>query len=491
MSAEINWTNRARPAYIVDNQPPLFSYLLAGTMLIFGESEVALHVLMSMISALAMSIFYCLAKRAIPSHALLLTGLFVLSPAFLPGQNLMTDIPMLTAWLVVFWALLGVQAENAIRKYVLAAFAISIACLIKYTSLALVPILFIVLIYRRKWPFLWTLLIPIAILSGWSLWNYLDYGGIHILSRPASPNISSIGSHVIEWIAAIGAAVPFGVLLFIPGNLRRIWRIFLPFLVIVCLAIFVTALQAPTESFPIAVEWTLFVGVGLIIICTLLSQLTVRRRTEQKDHPDNELDLFLVLWLLGAFAFIVLLAPFMAVRYVIVALPPVLLLCGRWSAPFLANRWFALGSLMITACLGFSLAVSDYAYASVYRDYASQIAQTLPSGSGVWTIGHWGWQWYATKAGMREYDRQKTVLKTGEYMVIPSVVAGQILRDDHMKQLRKIKELTVEPTLVTYIRTVGKWPWGGYYAFSWDTKLLPWGFTQQPLEVFSIYIVDH
>ena len=47
---------------------------------IFGESVVALHALSAVFTALAMWLFFALAQRLAPDHALLATGFFVLSP---------------------------------------------------------------------------------------------------------------------------------------------------------------------------------------------------------------------------------------------------------------------------------------------------------------------------------------------------------------------------------------------------------------------------
>ena len=43
MSTLLNWENSAEPVYADINQPPLFPYLLAGTMRLFGESDLVLH----------------------------------------------------------------------------------------------------------------------------------------------------------------------------------------------------------------------------------------------------------------------------------------------------------------------------------------------------------------------------------------------------------------------------------------------------------------
>src|SRR5258708_22703335 len=96
----------------------------------------------------------------------------------------MMDVPCLAFWLIFFWAILSYQ-EHPTSHYIIAACSIAVACLIKYTSLVLIPVFMLTLIYRRQWRFLWVICIPIVALVGWSLLNLYDYGSIHVLQRPA------------------------------------------------------------------------------------------------------------------------------------------------------------------------------------------------------------------------------------------------------------------------------------------------------------------
>ena len=93
-------------------------------------------------------------------------------------------------------------------------------------------------------------------------------------------------------------------------------------------------------------------------------------------------------------------SPFMAVRHLMPAVPALLLLLGRNLRP---SPRLALAGLALTAALGLWLAGSDYAFASVYPQYAASLAAELPPGGGQWTVGHWGWQWYAGQAAVRGF----------------------------------------------------------------------------------------
>ncbi|MBK7286908.1 MAG: hypothetical protein IPI95_07260 [Flavobacteriales bacterium] len=55
-----------------------------------------------------------------------------------------------------------------------------------------------------------------------------------------------------------------------------------------------------------------------------------------------------------------------------------------------------------TTTLGVLLTVSDKEFAGFYRDRAPQIAREMKARTTgtVWSLGHWGWQWYSEQAGM-------------------------------------------------------------------------------------------
>src|SRR5262245_21625754 len=134
----LNWGDEGRLAFEEMNQPPLFFYFLAGVMTIFGKSDIALHAAMAVLSGIAIVLMYRVARRLAPDHALLVTACCTLGPAFLPGQNLMTDVPSLALWLAAIdQVLMAGDRSNAGRHYALAGVAVAAACLVKYSAFGL------------------------------------------------------------------------------------------------------------------------------------------------------------------------------------------------------------------------------------------------------------------------------------------------------------------------------------------------------------------
>ena len=105
---------------------------------------------------------------------------------------------------------------------------------------------------------------------------------------------------------------------------------------------------------------------------------------------------------------------------------PAALLALAWQEQEGGPAWrFARISLGATACIGLLLAASDWLYADVYRREARAMQGELTAaapGAHVFFRGHWGWQWYATKAGFTRYDPGSTQLGPGDLLVWPELV---------------------------------------------------------------------
>lgn len=502
MSAPISWIHEREPIHSV-NQPHLFFYLLAASATLFGESEVAFHLVEAVFTLLALLFFYLLARRLAPEHALYLSALFVLGPAFLPAQNVMCDVPMLAFWLIFLWAVL--TPNRGIGHLVLAALAVSAACLIKYTSLVLLPLLALDLFWRREWLRLWVLAIPVAVLAAWSGFNYTDYGGIHILGRSRTETGLFVGwKRLVAALICLGAVSPFTVLL-LPGLLKqRSGRLLL------ALALVAGGLMLRHG----AVVWqdrtldallrAAFLANGTLLLTwgltASLGRLGVKGLLQPREGQRP--DAVMAAWMLGLMAFLILVAPFMAVRHILPLVPVLLLLMGRvgvlgpatavseWLRPRQDQVWRA-SALVLTVLFGTWLAVSDWILADVYRRVAPRLMAELTaresSRTTVWYAGHWGWQWYARKAGMRQYNHTDSPLPEGDYLVVSELVPRQDIPENEWKRLRRIGASVATGDWRTLPRTMAKPLYGGYYGIG--LRSLPWSHATLPLDEFVVYRV--
>jgi hypothetical protein len=487
LSQNLNWDDRSEPIHLL-NQPPLWSGVMAAVMAAFGDSEIALHMALSLFLGAALGLFHDLARVFVGRRALWFTVLFGLSPAILPSQNLMTDIPMLSLWLGFFVCLVRAEGLGAAvgLYYAGAALLATAACLTKYTSLALLPILVLALVLRRQWKLLWVVLIPAAGLAAWSAFNHYDYGGIHLLSRPEGIEPKGVGHRIgsvlvrcLLWLVALGAVSPFaGIAVGIGLNNRTPRRLLGGLGLLAAVMCVLGQVLRTQESLAQSGLRALFLVVGILMVVRVVACF---RGPESRACPSERCRLVLLaLWLVGAAAFIVLFSPFTAVRHVLPALPAVLLLLG-WKTRDSASIPGLGISLVTTAILGLLLSVSDWCYADAFRATAKRLPATLRPQGNVWSLGHWGWQWYAGKAGLREYDRGRSRLRRGDLVVWPSFIHAQHLDPADAARLSERAAWEAPASPATWLRTVGAG--GGFYYFWWD---IPWTVTTKPVAEFRL-----
>ena len=346
MSALLNWTDTALPIH-KQNMPHLLLYLMAAVMKAApAHYDLALHVVWALFSGLAMALFYTLARALDAPRPLFWTAIFCLGPAFIPSQNLMLDVPLVAVWLAFFYALARPDESRGLGA---AAVLVAVACLVKYTSLVLVPILALEIVRRVRLgrcrpATLCLLLIPVGALAGWSAFNWFDYGGIHILERPiaagASPSLGRrlavIVARAMLWVVALGALAPFTPAFVGPLTTSRAGRrLLVATSAIAAIAALIGRAALPAEPVVQSLLRGLFLGNGILV-----AGLAARARPQGEaarggeagaprgDGAGSRLGL-LGLWVFGAALFIVVLSPFIAVRHVLLALPAVLLLVAR------------------------------------------------------------------------------------------------------------------------------------------------------------------
>lgn len=463
------------------NQPPLYFYLMAAWGVLFGWSEIAMHVLMSVFTLWAIVTFYRLAQIVTPGAALLPTAFLALGPAFVVSQNTMVDIPLLAIWLEFFRVLLDPKVTERWR-YPFAGLLCGIALLIKYTSLVLLPalMLHIVLVggvLRMAW-----VLLPIGALVAWSGFNYWEYGGIHMAGRPvASKPLSAYLNSAIYWISVLGAITPFAGVYFYARKcladstrIRFLWSIVL--IVFCCSYLFVLLwiIVFPTRHMVNLLLEFLFLMTGIGLLSILIAMSFQKLITKQLKTSEW----MLLCWLVTAAGFVVVLAPFMAARHVLLALPPILLLTNAWLLVRLKMTYAKSAAIILTVLLTTLLSLADRWYADIYRSQAVSIRAVLPSDSTVWFNGNWGWQWYAERAGMKLFsklpDRESPAI--GDYFVTTDSACCALKLPESLK-LEPIETIVIDrATRIQRFASIS------FYSSGLQT----WGYSYEPIEKFQI-----
>ena len=490
MRGLLNWNGTDEPISTI-NQPHLYFYTLALWGGVFGYSEVAMHALQSLWALAGILLYRRLARMFVGPVAPWATATLVLGPAFIVEQNLMVDVPLLATWLAFFNPLMcdvGSPYQN--RRYGLAALACSAALLIKYSSLTLLVILCLSLLLERRKAQAWTALIPLVVLAAWSLFNFLDYGDVHIATRlhGVSHGRLWLPMEAVAWVLAVGALTPLGLIAAVQSRQNPIRAesviyggVSLGFAATVLLV----AAGGLSDWWSDRLLWLIFAANGALVYLALVPDalsLPFSRLWRLEAARAFAPTIYLLLWVLGTTAFYVVFAPFIAARHVLLVLPAVtLLLLARWDGQF--TRGSRIFGLAITLIVSAGLCLSDWRFAEFYKLESAKLAQSLSTTGAVWVSGHWGWQWYATRNGFREVDVRSSHLRPGDYFVVANEVNHQRLKAP--PPMRLVRTDTQDDSLLDLFCT-GR----SVRFYASDYHVAPWSLSRNCLNHVSVFRID-
>ncbi|WP_266202653.1 ArnT family glycosyltransferase [Pontibacter kalidii] len=476
MSGSINWDNTSEPIFHF-NQPPGYFYFIAIIGSVFGFSEIPLHLAQSVFSLLTVIYFYKLLCLFQKDFALIGTSLLILGPAFLVNQNIMIDIPILCLSVIFIYLLVQENEAFATRNLYLASGILTIGLLLKYSLLPLILVLVYAIYEKRKVHLMKALLIPIVTLLVWTCLNYMEFGSSHLIGRPRNDvTFRLILDNFTAFILTIGGIAPFS-LLYISAFLRNEKRWLIKMVVlsitVVVIAAYLMVFGFVVRSIPHSLFWIVFAYNGLLII--ILFFFAAKRMA-----PDRKAVLIL-LWGLSMGAFIVVYAPFMATRHVLLLLPP-FIVSGSYVFRNASPKAIT-ASIVLTCFLGLVLSISDWVYADFYRKAVPLALRQVPQNSKVWTIGHWGWQWYSKKAGMLFYESDVSTPEEGDYLVSPEVISKQQISDNIV--LEEKASVVYPPSPLNVFTTAHFVRFYNSYSYK-----PPWYLSSSPVDSVVVYRIS-
>ena len=479
MRGMVFWGTHPEPIHAL-NQPHLFFYVLAGALAISGGSIVVAHLALAATVLPGMIAFHATAQHLLRSQteARVATALVFLGPGFLPGQNLMCDAPLVSLICVALWALITAEGERARSRLIIAGVALGLACLVKYTAIALLPLFLIDA--RRDRSRAFPIAIALAFLGAYAAFNLYDYGGVHVLERhPGGVGDFGVLERVgVTFARAALFVLTLGAIAFAPWivALSRRERIALAssFVVLVIATRIVAAIgpmEMRDEPWAVTLLRTAFFLSGVLAIVRLSRSVDLADR----------IDVLLASAVVLVSVFVVVLSPFVAVRHALLVLPPLTLLVLRHAA---ISETRAISVAIVAAILGLTVATADRVQAGVYREAGQRYRERSATSGHGWFVGHWGWQWYASRAGLDAYDPGVSVLRPGDVVIRPAWVDAQPF-DSRDEACLVVDEETEVPAGATAIaRTITSR--SGYYAV-WQG--LPYGPSDEPLARFTTYRV--
>jgi hypothetical protein len=276
----------------------------------------------------------------------------------------------------------------------------------------------------RLWPV--AVLVAAQVFVAWEFVVALQYGRSHFLL-----SLSAGSGNLGKWTALpflssyLGGLFPVGVALGMAalGVARRwVWLavgIMLAGFVVVALfdvrivterGLFGQRLDKPVELQLAEVIFNCYAVAGAVVVGLVVRRLLRSERARagawSGDHAPARYTLFLVLWLGLEVLGYVALTPFTAVRRVLGVGLVLALLVGRLGARrarLLRRRGLVQGLAACGVALGLGYWALDWRGAWVQQHAAETAAQYVADHGGgrVWYVGHWGFQFYAERAGMK------------------------------------------------------------------------------------------
>lgn len=493
MSFKINWDGIEKWAYSFSGSPPLFEYYLAAVIKIFGESEQALHSSIMLVSFVAALCIYLLARR-FTSHSLSCVFLALVSPAYMVmAHTLMLDIPALALYLFTVVAFIyGIDNDNNFLL-ILAGIFSGLTCLVKYNGLTLFALLPLYTFIKKRTFDRRMLYLGLGVVI-FILYNYytsFTYGKSHFSSA-----LNIVGGRIvlirifvllIALSSYIGGSAIFPLSLIFSSFLLIKQRAGLYLTLIMSLLAVVLVSRMLNFNLGSASMLFLFVFSFISFLYAVLKEGIYAQSWKNYWVGDN---IFLFLWIIGVIAFHSL-AGFVAVRFILYALTPLVILFFRLLEKKMSAKLvtgIAVTTIALTATLGFFVSVADCAYANVYRNFSSKIGQDYQrNGNNIWYLGHWGFQFYMDKQNYSQLEHFSTLPKNGDVLMLAVAPEPEILHPELLNRLRVLNVIDAKTSFP--LRTMNDDSFAGFYTskVKENFTFLPFSFSSNPiLERFII-----
>lgn len=491
----VNWYGFDAPMSKITQNPPLACYYIALVSLFFGFSEIVLHIaflLPAVATALGtyyLAKFFC-SRPALAALAAVLTPCFLVS-----SSNIMCDTMMLAFWL---WAVLlwnrGLEKDSFIKLF-FAALLIAVCSLTKYFGMALLPLLFIYSIVKKRRLGLWILffLLPVIILAAYQLATHKLYG-YGLLSNAAKYATNFNSRQGWKWLLNILTGLFFtggciaSAFFFIPV----LWSKRFMFIGAILTLLFILLLAGfnfenkfyikdrDFAKLLFLVQAGLMAAAGCNILWLVFADLWKSRNAES---------LLLFLWIMGTFSFSVFINWSINARTLLPMIPAVgILLIRRLDRRFAAMkltkiRLFA-WPLIPSAALAIMVCWADYSWAASVHLAADSICKSLQDGRRtVWFEGHWGFQYYMQANGAPSLDYNNRRFVSGDVIVIPSNNTNMLLFPKDIVEPYDMFEFVQFRNLATMNMKLGT----GFYTDMWGA--LPFAVGLVDPEKYYIFIV--
>jgi 4-amino-4-deoxy-L-arabinose transferase-like glycosyltransferase len=449
---ELLWYDVPEPADTI-LAPPVLPYWWALAIRLFGENYWLWKLWLWPFSFLFVLSFWELCRRFARGLETRLVVLTVLSPLFLPSLNYMLDVPAVALGLAALCLFLRSCDGNAAGWAALAGVVAGIAMQTKYTAFVMPAVMMLYALTQGKCRLRAVLagFVALCFFAGWEVFTRWRYGHSHFLFQLAEQTDGLWDKYALAYplLPILGAVSPALLLLGCVGwgASGRVLRILVGWLLAALVLVAVTP-QAYAQLHwrfgdyveVITPEDVLFSTLGTMLAMLVLltaarlcrgkkaaGGLWARFRTRSlatAPGPRHRLDWFLALWLILELVAYFPLTPFPAARRVMGLLLAATLIVGRWTSLTCRSRpRRRLVTAVVTfgVLLGLGFAGLDFREAVAERqaaEGATALARAHQAGT-IWYLGHWGFQHYAERAGLKPVVANESRLHKGDWVLVP------------------------------------------------------------------------
>lgn len=469
---EIVWSEMSVPLRMSQTMAtgPVMAYLLVPAVLAGGEEWIA-HLVQLFFLALALYEVAALALRlGLEQRDAARTALLLASmPAVLAmAGTAMPDVPAMAFGLLGIGRLLAWKQEGRARDAILAFAGLATAPLARSHLLLVLGLAPFILFgneearpaTRPRRFLLWLPVVAAPLLTlavihatrdpAGAAFDHAKVAGLFSSSRYVAANLFAFGTH---WTLVLPLAIPWAIL-----RGRSFWRQPLPYAAIALAGGSLLSLQQTNWLWLAPVS-----GLGLAAPTDILVDATRRR---------DRVQVLLGLWLLLALPILAYIH--LPSKYLLASAPAAALLVARGLSRQRPSRARMIvgGVVLAGMLLGGLILRADQAFAGLGRRAGAELITPLvAAGERVWFAGHWGFHWYARRAGARCLTTSPPLPARGDIAVSSLVSAGWVIGAfPARRRLAVFTDATPGGRVMNARDGAGFYSnWWGYLPWTWGT----------------------
>lgn len=466
---DVFWMQWPQPT-VEELAPPVLPYWLAGGLALFGDRPFLWKLWLFPFALVLTMSLRRLFERFSGELVSPMVWLTVLSPTFLPGFNLMLDVPAVALGLGALVLFMRSCDRQSLAMACLAGLTAGLAMQTKYTAL-LIPVVMLLhaAIVRRVRLWIAATVVSLAVFTAWEGFVFLQHGQSMFLGQLQQSSITeeyrARSSMIRPLVMHLGGLIPALGLAGLTALGLRSWAVGLVGLgVVTSLAVIA---YAPWHVAVLLLLGT-FVCLTLLVIGCRVSRLWSNGFAALRQWRSRPEDWFLVLWLIVEIAGYFAIVPWPAARRVMGIVVVAAVLVGRLASQ--SQRLPEVRrNISVIAIFGAVLGLIYYAIdlreavnEKRGAESTAQIIRKLDGSVQIWFVGHWGFQFYAERAGMTPVVPDHSQLRAGDYLVVPTGVPMQEIEYWNAEHFEPVHTTVVPTFAVDVVPNLSTIP--GYYG---------------------------